>query len=78
MMIYGNATDEEYAQSMRGTGNRYAQAASASPARRAGSGRKRRLQRRSPRMKAGPCARMRPWPILTPAFPSAPTRTTRG
>ena len=60
MMIYGNATDEEYAQSMRGTGNRYAQAASASPARRAGSRRKRRLQRRSPRMKPGPCATLRP------------------
>ena len=42
MMIYGNATDEEYEQSMRGTCNRYAQAASASPARRAGSRRKRR------------------------------------
>jgi len=44
MMIYGNATDEEYAQSMRGTGNRYVPAeAPGSPARRAGSRRKRRL-----------------------------------
>jgi hypothetical protein len=42
MMIYGNATDEEYEQSMRAKGNRYAQAASASLARRAGSRRKRR------------------------------------
>ena len=49
MMIYGNATDEEYAQSMGGTGNRYAQAASASPARRAGSRRQRRLAMRQSR-----------------------------
>ncbi len=43
MMIYGDATEEQCAQAMRRAGNRYAQAASASPARRAGSRRKRRL-----------------------------------